>query len=153
MAGTRIFVLQLKDVIKTALFAVLGLALILLLVYLFLPRDRDIEPASAIGSSALYIPGTYSSQIMLRSSPIDVAVTVSSEEILSVRMTNFQETHETIYPLMRPAMDRLAREIIAYQTIELTPSTEFPVTGRLILDAVESALGQARIESDYIVRN
>jgi len=153
MAGTRIFVLQLKDVIKTALFAVLGLAIILLLVYLFLPRDRDIEPASTIGNSAMYIPGTYSSQIMLRSSPIDVAVTVSSNEILSVRMTNFKETYETIYPLMRPAMDRLAREIIAYQTVELTPSTDHPVTGRLILDAVESALGQARIDSDYIVRS
>ena len=152
MAGTRIFVLQLKDVIKTALFAVLGLVLILLLVYLFVPRDKDMETTS-ISNSALYIPGTYSSQIMLRSSPVDVDVTVSTDEIISVRMTELEETQELFYPLMKTAMDRLAREIIAYQTVELTPSADFPVTGRLILDAVESALNQARVESDLIVSN
>jgi len=90
---------------------------------------------------------------MLRSSPVDVDVTVSADEIISVRMTNLQETHEIFYPLMRPAMDRLAREIIAYQTIELTPSSEYPITGRLILDAVESALNKAMIGSDLIVGN
>ena len=150
MAGTKIFVLQLKDVIKTTLFAVLGLVLILLLVYLFVPRSKDTE--STGGSSALYIPGTYSSQIELNNSSVTVDVTVSADEILTVKMSNLEETQAVFYPLVQPVMDTLAREIVEYQTTDLTPSAEYPVTGRIILDAVDKALNQAKIDPSLLVK-
>ncbi|MDR2648618.1 MAG: hypothetical protein LBB94_02720 [Clostridiales bacterium] len=143
MAGTRIFVLQLKDLIKTTLFAVLGLVLILLLVYLFVPRGKDTEPA---GSGALYIPGTYSAEIILNDSPVAVNVTVSADEILTVQMKSLEETQAVFYPLVRPVMETLAKEIVEYQTADLTPSSEYPVTGRIILDAVQTALDKAIID-------
>ena len=150
MAGTRIFVLQLKDVIKTTIFAVLGLVLILFLVYLFIPRGNDAEPA--VGTGALYIPGTYSAQIMLNNSPVAVDVTVSVDEILMVNMTNLEETQAVFYPLVKPVMEKLAKEIVAYQTTDITPSSEYPITGKILLDAVDSALSKARIDSDLLVR-
>ena len=150
MAGTRIFVLQLKDLIKTTLFAVLGLVFILLLVYLFVPRGKDTEPA---GTGALYIPGTYSAEFMLNDSPVAVNVTVSSDEILTVRMNSLEETQAVFYPLVEPVMETLAREIVEYQTTDLTPSSEYPVTGRVILNAVATALKKAKIEPDLLVKN
>ncbi|MDR1560481.1 MAG: hypothetical protein LBS84_12485 [Clostridiales bacterium] len=147
MAGTRIFVLQLKDVIKTTLFAVLGLVLVLLLVYLFVPRGKDTESA---GSGALYIPGTYTAEIMLNESPVAVNVTVSADEILTVRMMSLEETQAVFYPLVQPVMDTLAKEIVKYQTADLTPSSEYPVTGEIILDAVRTALDKARIDAGKV---
>ena len=144
MAGTRIFVLQLKDIIKTTLFAVMGLVLILLLVYLFVPRGKDTE--STGGAGATYIPGTYSAEIILTDSPVTVDVTVSADEILTVKMTNLGETQAVFYPLVQPAMDTLAREIVEYQTTDITPSTEYPITGRILLDAVQKALNKAKID-------
>jgi len=149
MAGTRIFVLQLKDVIKTTVFAVLGLVLILFLIYLFVPRGTESEPA---GVGATYVPGTYSAQIMLNNSPVAVDVTVSADEILMVNMTNLEETQAVFYPLVKPVMETLAKEIVEYQTTNLTPSSEYPVTGRIILEAVETALNKAKIESDFLAK-
>ena len=151
MAGTRIFVLQLKDLIKTTLYVVLGLVLILLLVYLFVPRgEKDAEPA---GIGALYIPGTYSAQIMLNDSPVAVDVTVSADEILAIQMTELEETQAVFYPLVMPVMEILARDIVEYQTTDLTPSSEHPFTGRIILDAVQTAIDKAKIETDSFVVN
>ena len=151
MAGTRIFVLQLKDVIKTTLFAVMGLALILLLVYLFVPHSKDTE--STGGASALYIPGTYSAQIILNDAPVTVDVTVSADEILTVKMTNFGETQAVFYPLVQPVMDTLAKEIVEYQTTDITPSSDYPITGKVLLNAVQKALNKAKIDPNKLAQN
>ncbi|MDR1914629.1 MAG: hypothetical protein LBQ68_09145 [Clostridiales bacterium] len=145
MAGTRIFVLQMKDIIKTAVFAILGLALILLLVYLFVPK-KQVQEGPAAGSGATYIPGTYSAEIYLNNSPIEVDVTVSDEEILMVELDGLDETQEAFFPLFEPVMDDISKEILEYQTTQLMPSTESPVTGQMILDAVETALDKARVD-------
>jgi len=150
MAGTKIFVLQLKDVLKTTLFAVMGLVLILLLVYLFVPHNKETE---STGSSALYIPGTYSAQIMLNDSAVSVDVTVSADEILTVNLKNMEETQAVFYPLVQPAMDTLAREIVEYQTADLTPSSDYPVTGKIILGAVQTALDKAKIDPGKLAKN
>jgi len=151
MAGTKIFVLQLKDVIKTTLFAVMGLVLILLLVYLFVPHSKDTE--STGGAGALYIPGTYSSQIVLSDSPVTVDVTVSADEILTVKMTNLGETQAVFYPLVKPVMDTLAKEIVEYQTTDITPSSDYPVTGQILLNAVQRALNKAKVDPNTLAAN
>jgi uncharacterized protein with FMN-binding domain len=149
MGGTRIVVLQLKDVIKTILFAILGLAVLLLLIYLFVPRNKT-EPAA----STQYIPGVYSAQILLNDSPVDVQVVVSEDKILSVTMSTLAETVEAFYPLLRPAMDILSKEIVEYQTTRIRPSSDYPITGQLLLDTVQTALDKARPEAlDYQVTN
>jgi len=144
MAGTKIFVLQLKDVIKTTLFAVMGLVLILLLVYLFVPHSKDTESTGG-SSSALYVPGTYSAQIMLNDAPVTVDVTVSSDKITKVKMSNLAETQAVFYPLVQPVMDTLSKEIVEYQTTDINPSSDYPVTGQILLDAVQTALNKAII--------
>ncbi|MDR3239283.1 MAG: hypothetical protein LBT44_04270 [Clostridiales bacterium] len=148
MGGTKIVVLQLKDVIKTIVFAILGLAVLLLLIYLFVPRTEP-EPAS----SALYVPGVYTSQITLHNSPVDVSVVVSEEKILAVTMSSLAEAEEVFYPLVKPVMETLSKEIVEYQTTRLTPSADYPITGQILLDAVQIALNKAKAESAYQITN
>jgi uncharacterized protein with FMN-binding domain len=145
VGGTKIFVLQLKDVIKTILFAVLGLVLILLLIYLFVPRNSN-EPAATTGEAA-YVPGSYAAEIILHNSPVEISVTVSDEEILSVTMTNMAETQEVFYPLFQPVMETLSKDIVEYQTTQLEPSVDYPITSQILLDAVQSALDKAKVEA------
>ncbi|MCL2351464.1 MAG: hypothetical protein FWC55_02910 [Firmicutes bacterium] len=140
MGGTRIIVLQLREIIKTAVFVLLGLAVILLLIYLFIPRNKPEV------SGDLYIPGTYTAEIILHNSPVNVDVTVSKDKILDVTMTNMAETQQVFYPLFQPAMADLSKEIVANQTTDLIPSSDYPVTGQIILDAVNNALSQAAVK-------
>lgn len=75
---TKIVVLRMKELIYTGIFVALGILLILLLVYMFSPKDKSTDTAAA---SEKYIPGVYTSSIMLNGSAVDVAVTVSADEI------------------------------------------------------------------------
>lgn len=139
MGGTRIFVLQMKDLIRTAVFALLGLALIIVLVVLFIPRQKP----NATNPSSLYIPGTYTSSIILHDQPVEVSVTVSDSEITAVEMTEMDGTQRVFYPLFEPAMNDLAAEVLRYQSADIEPVTDYPVTSAILRQAVSTALDQA----------
>ncbi|MDR1663838.1 MAG: hypothetical protein LBR83_02820 [Clostridiales bacterium] len=135
MGGTKIFVLQMKDLIRTAVFAVLGLILIVLLVVLFIPKSDGAQ-----AESSLYIPGVYTSSIILNGEPVEVRVTVSDTEITAVEMANLGEVQEVFYPLFTPTMNDLASEVLQYQSADIVPVTDYPVTADILRQAVSSAL-------------
>ena len=140
MGGTKIFVLQMKDLIRTVVFAVLGLILIVLLVILFIPKDKTNPSAP----SSLYIPGTYTSSIILNDKPLDVCVTVSEDEITDVRMTEMAEIQQVFYPLFGPVLQDLATDVLYYQSAEIVPVTDYPVTSGILQQAVVAALDRAK---------
>ena len=137
---TKIVVLRMKELIYTGIFVALGILLILLLVYMFAPKDKK-SPASA---DAAYTPGVYTSSITLGGNAVDVAVTVSETRIESIAYNNLSEAIETMYPLMQPALDNLAEQICETQSLEgLDYSEDTQYTSQVILGAVERALEKA----------
>ena len=131
-----------KELIYTGIFVALGILLILLLVYMFSPKDGTADTAAA---SAVYVPGVYTSSIMLSGSAVDVAVTVSADEIESIRLVNV----ETMYPLMEPALDSLAEQICSTQSLEgLTYASENQYTSQVLIDAVSRALDKAAVPTE-----
>ncbi len=74
----KIMVFQLKELIYTLIFIVLGILLIFLLVYMFLHND-DEEAADTS-----YTPGTYSSAMTIGSIPVEVSVKVDSDRIIDI---------------------------------------------------------------------
>lgn len=133
----KIIVVQLKEVIRTAAFAIIGLILIILLIYFFIPKDNS--PA------AIYTPGTYSSEIILHSNPVLVSVTVSGDEIEMIELLNMQASQGSFYPLFEPTLDELAKEIIETQSLEVSASTDTAVTSSILLEAVSNALSKAEL--------
>lgn len=132
-----------KELIYTGIFVALGIILILLLVFMFAPKDS--KPAST-DTSDKYVPGVYTSSIMLNGSAVDIAVTVDKDAIASIQMVNVSETVATMYPLMEPALDNLAEQIIASQSLDhITYPEENQYTSLVILDAVERALQKAAV--------
>lgn len=138
--GTKIVVVQLKELIKTAIFAVIGIALIGFLIYFFIPKDDKAQ--------AMYVPGTYSSEIVLHNNPVSINVTVSEDEITDIQMVNMGETQEVFYPLFQPAIEELAQEIIDKQSLDVSTTSDTSVTSRILLDAVGAALEQAKVTQE-----
>jgi uncharacterized protein with FMN-binding domain len=136
MGGTKIFVVQLKEMLKSAAFALIGIIVIILLVYFFIPKEKP-------QSTSLYIPGTYSSEIILNNNPVLVEVGVSEDKILSVRLKDMDEVQETFYPVFKTAMEDLSKEIVETQRLDVPMSQETAVTQQILLSAVRAALDKA----------
>ena len=146
MGGTRIFVLRIKDIIKFAIFVVIGIIILGALAFFFLPRDEGntqrIAPVPATGA-ALYIPGTYSSTIVLNDRPLEVFVTVTENEIVAVEMAEMYESQRLLFPLFEPLMARVSDDVLFYQRADIEIRNDFPVTTGILQQAVMVALDQA----------
>ena len=69
-------------------------------------------------------------------------------------MVNVSEMVSTMYPLMEPALDNLAEQIIASQSLDhITYPEENQYTSLVILDAVERALDKAAASEDETKKN
>lgn len=151
---TKIVVLHLKELIYTGIFAVLGILFIILLIIMFLPRDKDTKaPPSesenenetdAVTTS--YIPGVYTTSLFLSDHTIDVEVIVDSDYISSVRLVNLDEAVTTMYPLIEPAFDSLAAQIYEKQSLDgITYADENKYTSLVLLEAIRTSLEKATV--------
>ena len=158
-AKTKIVVLHMKELIYTAIFAVLGILFIVLLAMMFLPeKDKDggsraedssgPEPVMAEVSS-LYIPGVYTTELVLGSESIDVEVIVDKDSITSIRMVNLSDSIATVYPLLEPTLESICEQIYAQQSLDsVTYTSESKYTSLVLLEAIQASLDKARADSD-----
>ncbi len=141
-AKTKIVVLHMKEMIYTLIFAGLGILLILLLIFMFLPKQKDNA-----AETMKYVAGVYTSTIQFNDSTIDVQVAVDENRINSVSLVNLDETVTTMYPLMEPAVENLSEQIVSKQSTEnISYSEENQYTSMVILNAVNDALKKAGTE-------
>ena len=104
MAKTKIIVIQTKELIYTAIFAGLGILLILLLVFMFLPsKSSDDNKTEQTGST--YAPGVYTSQVKLGESTLNLELVVDADQIKSVSLVNLDKSVTTMYPLVKPSLE------------------------------------------------
>jgi uncharacterized protein with FMN-binding domain len=142
MSGARIFVLHKKDLIRAGIIAAVALVVIIGALVLLISRG----PREDGGMGARFVPGTYSSTILLHNEPLHVRVTVSENEILSIYMTDMADIHRTFYPLFEPRLADLAQEVLRYQSAHISPRTDYPVTTGILRYAVQTALEMAYAE-------
>ena len=90
----------------------------------------DAEPVldSASGSAGTdntYIPGIYTTELILGSETVNVEVIVNDHAITSLSLANPDETLTTMYPLLEPTMDSLSEQICETQNLsQVTYSAE-----------------------------
>jgi len=144
MAKTKIVVIQMKELIYTAIFAGLGILLILLLVFMFLPSRKDKAATENQAATAKYNPGVYNSQIVLGDSTLNLEVVVDADQIKSVSFINLEESIATMYPLVKPSLESIEKELIKGTAPEDIPLSEKgKYTESLLLEGVKSALLEA----------
>ncbi len=148
-AKTKIVVLRMREVVYTAIFAALGICLIILLIFMFMKgKNGNNTPTIPQESteSANYIAGIYQTSVVLRNEVISVEVIVDENHINSVRLINTNDTVTTMFPLFEPAMTELAAQIVETQSLEdLTYSEDSKYTSLVLLKAVENALSKAAV--------
>lgn len=138
---TRIVVLHVKELIYTGIFVCLGIALILLLIFMFLPqKDKKNE----VPTSSRYVAGIYSTSILLNGNTIDVEVAVDNNRINSIQFVNLSESMTAMYPLLQPALDNIAQQVYETQSLEnINYPDDNKYTSSLILEAIETSLEKA----------
>lgn len=151
-ANTKIVILKAKELIYTIIFVILGILLLLLLLYMFLPGKKNAKPEddaaisgeSEVTETGTYIPGVYTSTVQLGESTLEIQVTVDSEHINDVTITNLNETVTTMYPLLTPALDEIREQLPELASIDdLKISADSQYTSVILTQAIKNALQQA----------
>ena len=95
------------------------------------------------------IPGTYTTAMTLNGSRVELAVTVDETAILSIELQNLDETVSVMYPLMEPALEELADQIMEHQSIDnIEYSSDNLYTSTVLLNAITASLNQATIANN-----
>jgi len=92
-----------------------------------------------------FVPGTYTSYIIIHNQPITVSVTVDEDEIIDITLSELAQSQEVFYPLIRPTMAQLSQQVLSNQSTNIEAPTEAAITSRILLDAINNALLQAKI--------
>ena len=142
-AKTKIVVVHMKNLILTGILIGIGILLLLMSLSICLSQEHKGESTATTQS---YIPGVYSSSVKLNDTAIDVQVTVDENNINSVALVNLNDTVETMYPLVKPAMEDLQNQILEKQsTSNIDYSENSQYTSKVLLNAIDDALSKAQI--------
>lgn len=155
-AKTRIVVLHMKEVIYTGIFIALGLLFVILLIIMFLPdkgksnsgsspvSEGTQEAAVTSTSATVYIPGIYTTELILGGQTVDVEVIVEQNAITSIRMVNLNEAVTTMYPLLQPTFDSICQQVYTTQSLEgISYSDDSKYTSLVLLEAIKNSLAKA----------
>lgn len=143
---TKIIVLHVKELIYTGIFAILGILFIVLLIIMFLPKEEKKAAMSTVTQTTAntYIPGVYTTSLILNDNVVEIEVTVDEKNINSIRLINLDEAVATMYPLIQPSFEDLAEQIITNQSLEgVTYSDDSKYTSMILLDAITASLNKA----------
>ena len=147
MAKTKIVVIQMKELIYTAIFAGLGILLIVLLIIMFFPSKDDGDQTGNTSAESIYNPGIYNSQIALGDTTLNLEVVVDSDQIKSVSFVNLEDSVTTMYPLVKPSLASIEEELKKGTDLDDIPLSEkSKYTETLLLEGIRTALDKAQVD-------
>ena len=131
---SKIFVVKLKDLIRTAIFAIVGIAIILAIISFI---------SGGLNKGA-YNEGTYTSTIVLHGTPVEVHVTLSKSNIESIKLGDMIETQEVFYPTFSSSFDAIATEVVENQSTSIEINKDYEVASNILLNAIDKAIEQGK---------
>lgn len=146
MSKTKIIVLQMKELVYTGIFVGLGILLIVLLFVMFYPKKEKSSDATAdvTSEAAAYVPGIYNSELKLGENTLNLEVVVDEDQIKSVSFVNLDDSVTTMYPLVKPSLEGIEKELIAGTPIDEIPVQEkSKFTQSMLIDGIKAALDKA----------
>lgn len=150
MSKPKIMVFRMRELIYTIIFAVLAIILLILVFFMFRPKEATKEmekSASAPGKAqeSTYRAGVYRTSLTLSDHAVDVEVTVDDNQINGIRLVNLGESVAAMFPLVEPAFDELAKQICESQSTDgITCSQENKYTSQILFQAIQNSLAKAR---------
>lgn len=115
-------------------------------------NDASSSSTSGNGTSSsrnTYVPGIYSSTLLLGNANVELQIAVDKNHINSITLTNLDESVTTLYPLMSPTLSELASVILSEQSIDnISYGTENRYTSMLLMQAITEALDKASVSEN-----
>ncbi len=105
---------------------------------------RVVRAAETNNGAAKMTPGVYEVTAQGCYAPYTVAVEVSEDAIVDVRIT---DTHESMYMGQR-AQETIAKNVVEYQTVNVDSCTGATITTTTMKDAIRQALTEAGATED-----
>ncbi len=140
MKNSRLFVVSFREIIYTLIFLILGILLIILLIYMFLPGNDE----SSEETVNTYIPGVYESCLSLEENSLTLQLTVDENRINSIELINASEAVAAVYPLIPSCLESIESQLKKGIPInELTVNEESKYTHILLTDAISELLDKA----------
>lgn len=145
-AKTKIVVLHMKELIYTGIFAALGILFIVLLIMMFLPGKKEAATDDTpVTTDSIYIPGIYTTELILGGQAVDVEVIVEKDCISSIRLVNLSESITTMYPLLEPTLDTICNQVYETQSLdEISYTADSKYTTLVLIEAIRSSLDKAK---------
>lgn len=129
----QVVVLKMRDIIKKAVFLVIGIAIIVFVISLFTG-----------GEDSAYHSGTYTSEIILHGKPVEVNVEIDDNIIQNITLSDLSETQAVFYPTFNSCFDDISSAVIESQSTDIELSKDYEMTGQILLDAIDCALEQSK---------
>lgn len=106
---------------------------------------EDASTGAVADADNTYIPGIYTTELILGSETANVEVIVNDHAITSVSLADPSETLTTMYPLLEPTMESLNDQLCEVQDpSQVTYSAETRYTSLVLLEAVKASLEKAK---------
>lgn len=140
---TKIVVLRLKELIYTGIFVLLGIFVLVMLVILFVPGGKD-SGQNEEPTAATYIPGIYTTSLIINDNVVDVEVIVDETNINDIRIVNLDDAIATMFPLLEPSFDELANQILSSQSLDhITYADDNKYTSMVLFNAIKASIEKA----------
>ena len=136
MGSTKFVVVKAKELIKTAIFAVLGVIIIVGLITFFLQMGDD-------ENTGMYRDGTYYGELETGGEITEIAVVIEDGEIADVSVEETTEAVTVFYPLLETAVEEVGRAVVESQSLTVEVAQENAHSAQLVLDAVAECLEKA----------
>ena len=108
-------------------------------------QTEDVSTGAVADTGNTYIPGIYTTELILGNETVNVEVIVSDHAITSVSLADPSETLTTMYPLLESTMESLNDQLCEMQDPEqITYSAETRYTSLVLLEAVKASLEKAK---------
>ena len=136
MGSTKFVVVKARELVKTAVFAILGVIIIVGLITFFLHMGDD-------ENTGMYRDGTYYGEMKTGGEITEIAVKVKDGQIAEISIDELAEAVAVFYPLLETAVEEVGREVVATQSLTVEVSPENAYSAQLILEAVAECLQKA----------
>lgn len=140
----KFMVFHLRELLYTVVFILLGIILVVSLILMF--RNKSDKNEENETTNSTYQAGVYTSSITLNGNPMDITVTLDSDHINSITMENVSDAITTMYPLVEPAFEDIADQIVNTQSVDnIQFSEDSKYTYTLLYDEICSLIDSAKV--------
>ena len=136
MGSTKFVVVKARELIKTAVFAVLGVIIIVGLITFFLHMGDE-------ENTGMYRDGTYYGEMKVGGEVTEIAVEIRDGQIADISMEEPAEAVTVFYPLLETAAEEVGQAVVATQSLTVEVEPENAHSAQLILDTVAKCLEKA----------